>query len=506
MAMAAAATHQAPHCLAPSLTVPSSAWPEHARPIVIAHRGASAHLPEHTLPAYRLALDLGADYIEPDLVATQDGHLIAMHSVDLNITTDVAQVFPDRLVHSAFQNKSGYWSYSFTLQEIQRLKVKQRLPQARPTTFDGMFGIPTLTQILQLVVEWQTNVQPIDFNTTRRRRAGPGVYAEWKDSTWIAQDTKMDLLELFYQHMEQHLALWDQAILSRLCSTKTLRILEYTLPPLIVQSFDAPVLKTFYETWPTRLANMMKTTTVQAETNNHSIHTQIIPPTILLLSQDQCREEALWFSLGEEYRSSIRGLGPDKKCCLDPLRGRAFVERARKLDLVLHPYTVRPELEYVMDYRTEPEPEITSVPIFGNQLDELLYLFCEVQVDGVFSESVSPAVQAANMDCSSVVSTGMFSSTSSSSSSSSRTKGVHATNHSKNNPSASASASAMVLIVGATLIAVMVIAMAAWTCCHGSNNDNTKRAGHAILETSLDDDDDHDEADVDEETEDREIL
>mmetsp|Transcript_12149 Transcript_12149/g.26589 ORF Transcript_12149/g.26589 Transcript_12149/m.26589 type:complete len:178 (-) Transcript_12149:1735-2268(-) len=66
------------------------------RPLVIGHRGSSYNLPEHTLASYRLALELGADYIEPDLVPTSDGVLVACHSIDLNITTNVAEVFPDR--------------------------------------------------------------------------------------------------------------------------------------------------------------------------------------------------------------------------------------------------------------------------------------------------------------------------------------------------------------------------------------------------------------------------
>ena len=84
-----------PRCEPLPLTIPSSVPPEiHSSPqIVIAHRGASAHLPEHSLEGYRLALELGADYIEPDLVATKDNHLVAMHSLDLTVTTNVEEVF-----------------------------------------------------------------------------------------------------------------------------------------------------------------------------------------------------------------------------------------------------------------------------------------------------------------------------------------------------------------------------------------------------------------------------
>ena len=122
---------------------------------VIAHRGASAHVPEHTVAAYRLALELGADWIEPDIVATRDGQLIALHTVDLAVTTNVADVFDeDRQWFSSFANRTSYWTFNFTLEEIQQLKVKQRLPDARTEMYDNLFGIPTLTDILDVLVEW----------------------------------------------------------------------------------------------------------------------------------------------------------------------------------------------------------------------------------------------------------------------------------------------------------------------------------------------------------------
>ena len=107
-------------CIPPSLTVPKSAVEAGTHPsqLVIAHRGASSHLPEHTLASYRLGLELGADYIQTDIVPTQDGKLIAVHSMDLDVTTDVAQKFPDRKSSSEYLNRTGYWTYNFTLEEI----------------------------------------------------------------------------------------------------------------------------------------------------------------------------------------------------------------------------------------------------------------------------------------------------------------------------------------------------------------------------------------------------
>ena len=126
------------------------------RPIVIAHRGASALRPEHTLAAYALAIDQGADFIEPDLVPTRDGVLVARHENEISGTTDIAR-------HSDFAARrttkiidgaaiDGWFAEDFTLAELKRLRARERLPHLRPanTAWDGQFAIPTLTEILDL--------------------------------------------------------------------------------------------------------------------------------------------------------------------------------------------------------------------------------------------------------------------------------------------------------------------------------------------------------------------
>jgi glycerophosphoryl diester phosphodiesterase len=374
----------APKCLAPPLVVPASAWPLHSTQIVIAHRGASAHLPEHTLAAYRLAIDLGADYIEPDLVPTKDSHLVVVHSVDLNVTTDVAQKFPNRLTHSQFMNRTGYWAYEFTVEEIQTLRVRQRLPQARPTTFDGLFGIPTLTDVLILTKEWQEDVAPLRFNSTRRR-AGPGIYAELKDAAWVLEDTGLNMVDLLYQHISENLSLWDAAILNRLCNTKAIKEHEYLLPPLFIQSFEEDVLREFHDRWKDEMSQI-------SDDSTSTFATTVVPPTVLLMSREKCHDENLWFELGESFRGSINGVGPDKLCLSTLSVGREFMERAEKLRLVVHPWTIRPELEFVVQ---QPDR-------IGGEWEELLYFFCEIRVDGIFSESVSLATKAATIDCSTI--------------------------------------------------------------------------------------------------------
>jgi glycerophosphoryl diester phosphodiesterase len=126
-------------------------------PIIIAHRGASGYRPEHTLASYELAIDLGADYIEPDLVITKDGILIARHENEISATTDIAN-------HPEFAHlkttkiidgeiKIGWFTEDFTIAEIKTLTAQERIPQIRPQNiaYNGIFTIPTFTEIIDLV-------------------------------------------------------------------------------------------------------------------------------------------------------------------------------------------------------------------------------------------------------------------------------------------------------------------------------------------------------------------
>jgi glycerophosphoryl diester phosphodiesterase len=120
------------------------------RPIIIAHRGASAYRPEHTLAAYALAIDQGADFIEPDLCVTRDGILVARHENELSASTDVADhpEFRDRRTHKCVDGKSleGWFVEDFLLRELKTLRARE--PQAAARTdsagFDDCLEIPTL--------------------------------------------------------------------------------------------------------------------------------------------------------------------------------------------------------------------------------------------------------------------------------------------------------------------------------------------------------------------------
>lgn len=136
-------------------------------PIVIAHRGASGYVPEHTLEAYAMAHALGADYIEPDLVLSQDNVFVCLHDIHLEATTDVEEKFPVR------KRSDGRWyAADFTLAELKTLAVHERLPGRFPKG-KSAFEIPTLTEMIELVQ---------GLNGTTKREAG--IYPELKEPSW----------------------------------------------------------------------------------------------------------------------------------------------------------------------------------------------------------------------------------------------------------------------------------------------------------------------------------
>ncbi|MEM6326157.1 MAG: glycerophosphodiester phosphodiesterase [Bacteroidota bacterium] len=125
--------------------------------LVIAHRGASGHRPEHTLAAYRLAVEQGADVIEPDVVITRDGVLVARHENEISETTDVASrpEFADRRTTKTIDGRevASWFTEDFTLAELKTLRAVERLPNLRSTAYDGQFEIPTLDEVIALVRE-----------------------------------------------------------------------------------------------------------------------------------------------------------------------------------------------------------------------------------------------------------------------------------------------------------------------------------------------------------------
>lgn len=149
-----------------------------AAPLVIAHRGASGHLPEHTLEAYELAIRQGADYIEPDLVVTRDGVLVARHENELSDTTDVADhpELAGRRTTRRIDGRAvtGWFCEDLTLAEVKRLRARERLP-GRSHAHDGRFLIPAFAEVVELALAWGA-----------RRGRAVGLYPETKHPSYFA--------------------------------------------------------------------------------------------------------------------------------------------------------------------------------------------------------------------------------------------------------------------------------------------------------------------------------
>ena len=145
-------------------------------PLVIGHRGASGYLPEHTLESYALAIELGADYIEPDLVMTHDGHLIARHEPNLIATTDVSSrpEFEGRKRTARVDGVAelGWFASDFTLAEIKTLRAVQAFAE-RPQQLNGHFTIPTLEEVIDLVKR-----------KSHEKNRTIGIYPETKHPTY----------------------------------------------------------------------------------------------------------------------------------------------------------------------------------------------------------------------------------------------------------------------------------------------------------------------------------
>ena len=159
-----------------------------AQPLVIAHRGVPGLRLEHTRPSYDLAIDTGADYIEPDVVASRDGQLVVRHENEIGSTTDIADhpEFADRRTTKTVDGveKDGWFTEDFTLEELKGLRVRERIPALRPhnSRFDGQFEIPALGEVIELARRLGVGLANVDtfarehtIAETLQRSVLPGI-------------------------------------------------------------------------------------------------------------------------------------------------------------------------------------------------------------------------------------------------------------------------------------------------------------------------------------------
>jgi glycerophosphoryl diester phosphodiesterase len=218
----------------PVLVLLAGAWPLEERvpasshPIIIGHRGASGYRPEHTLESYRLAVEMGADFIEPDLVSTKDGVLVARHENEIGGTTDVASKFPDRKRTATIDGQAvtGWFTEDFTLAEIKTLRARERL-EFRSHAYDGRFDIPTFDEV-------------IDLAQRLGRESGRtiGIYPETKHPTYFRQ-LNLPLEDHLLASLQSHG--WnarEAPVFIQSFETENLRVLRHRTPVRLILLID----------------------------------------------------------------------------------------------------------------------------------------------------------------------------------------------------------------------------------------------------------------------------
>jgi glycerophosphoryl diester phosphodiesterase len=266
--------------------------------LVIAHRGASGYLPEHTLPAYRLAIQLGADFIEPDLVMTRDGILVARHERQLQASTNVAELpeFADRRVTQAILGKpvTDWFVEDFTLAELQRLRARETRPELRPgnVAFNDRFPVPTLADVIRVLRE-----------EGKGSGRSVGLYPELKDPE-VFRARGLDP---------------ERALLAELAGTDF---------PVYIQSFDPDSLRRLRSLTPLPLVQLL----------------DAAPPGAAALPPPDLAAIAAY----------AQGVGAPKSMITGPGK---FVAKARKAGLFVHGWTFRGENLYLAQrYRRGSEP------------------------------------------------------------------------------------------------------------------------------------------------------
>ena len=316
--------------------------------LVIAHRGASGERPEHTLAAYERAIDQGADYIEPDLVATKDLVLVARHENELSDTTDVAahEEFADRKRSKTIDGElvSGWFAEDFTLAELRTLRARERLPALRPANarYDGLYAVPTFAEILQLV-------RAKEAETGRRI----GLYPEIKHPTFLLQEAGIDLIDLLVTALRE-------------------ADLDDEDDPVFVQSFEPGSLR--------RLDGMIDV------------------PLVLLVKDEGGPADMP----GTYYRDLLApsgladiagyadGIGTDLRLLFGP-EGvpTGLVEEAHAAGLQVHAWTLRKENAFLPPVLRRGPAENATGDVLG------MVNLLEVQgVDGVFTDDPGPVVAA----------------------------------------------------------------------------------------------------------------
>ena len=315
-------------------------------PIVIAHRGASGLRPEHTIASYTLAIEHGADFIEPDLVLTKDDVFVARHENDITGTTDVAKhpEFAARRTAKVIDGEkhTGWFTEDFTLAELKTLRAVERLPKLRPDNakYDGQFDIPTFAEIIALA--------------KKHSKAGRvvGIYPETKHPSYFAK---------IGHPMEARLV-------------AQLKAAGWSKPgdPVFVQSFEVDNLKRLHTMTGLRLIQLMDASGAPADGATPSYAAMATPAGLKMVA---------------EY---AYGIGPNK----DMIRKgddapSTLVADAHAAGLRLHPWTFRAENAFL-----PPSLRDGTDPAAHGRLAEEITRFLNLGVDGFFTDFAYVGVAA----------------------------------------------------------------------------------------------------------------
>jgi len=315
--------------------------------LVIAHRGASGERPEHTLLSYQRAIDQGADFIEPDLVPTRDGVLVARHENNIADTTDVADhpEFAARKTSKTIDGARmiGWFTEDFTLAELRTLRAKERLPLLRPanTAYNGQAQIPTLDEIIALAKR-----------ATRETGRTIGIYPETKHPSYFASiglAVEPRLLAAL------RAAGWDRAD-----------------APVFIQSFEVDNLKALHTQTRVRLIQLMSQAGGPADNATPSYKAMTTP-------------EGLRAVAAYAY-----GVGPERAMVM-PVWGQptTLVADAHAAGLKVHPWTFRAE-----NFFLPPALRAGGDPATHGDLSAEILPYLQLGVDGFFTDFPHIGVQA----------------------------------------------------------------------------------------------------------------
>jgi len=328
-------------------------------PLVIGHRGACGYVPEHTLTSYFIAMQDGVDYVEPDLVMTKDGVLIARHENEIGGTTDVARhpEFASRRTTKTIDGvaHTGWFTEDFTLAELKTLRARERIPDVRPnnTRFDGQFEVPTFEEILALVAGVQqqraVNAQQLGLPAPKRI----GVYPETKHPTYF-QGLGLPMEELLVDTLYRHGYKGRDGL-------------------AIIQCFEVANLKAMRRMTELPIIQLM-----EGEGGPYDF----VAKGAKLTYQDMITRAGL-----AEVATYATGIGPYKLQVIprnaDDTLGAptSLIKDAHAAGLKVHAYTFRAENQFLpKDLRSGPEPHQ-----LGNLEDELK-AYLNAGLDGFFTD------------------------------------------------------------------------------------------------------------------------